>query len=99
MKKRAWLCLLAAVVMLAGCKDKAKDKTQEESTSSNEIEEETQEEEDPNGQIELPGKLSDFAFAIDGEEYSLPMSIEALNTLGWTYDGDDTKSMDAESFL
>lgn len=99
MKKRAWLCLLAAVVMLAGCKDKAKDKTQEESTSSNQIEEETQEEEDPNGQIELPGKLSDFAFAIDGEEYSLPMSIEALNTLGWTYDGDDTKSMDAESFL
>ena len=99
MKKRAWLCLLAVTVLLAGCNDKAKDKTEEESTSSSQIEEEPLEEKDPNGEIELPGKLSDFAFAIDGEAYSLPMSVEALNSMGWIYDGDDTKSMDSESFL
>lgn len=50
-------------------------------------------------EVELPEKLSSFAFGIWGEKYVLPMSWEQFEELGWSYRGNLDWELKPETYI
>ena len=98
MKK--WIFLFIISAALTGC-SLSKDNTDKKNTSDTQEEEQQEEEVAASAQdaVKLSEKLSDFQFAIQGQVYQLPMKMEELEALGWSYDGEAEKMIDADSFL
>ena len=107
MKRYAWgLCLIAALAM-TGCEEKKEEipigtnssSLLEDEEPADELDEEFPGEDIPDYQVELPEEMSSFTIAIWGEVYKMPVSYEDFISLGWEYDGDDTVTVGAETYL
>lgn len=107
MKRYAWgLCLIAALAM-TGCEEKKEEipigtnssSLLEDEEPADELDEEFPGEDIPDYQVELPEEMSSFTIAIWGEVYKIPVSYEEFISLGWEYDGDDTITVGAETYL
>lgn len=103
MKKRIILLVLMLMIALAGCTQKEqlleeKEESKEEETDKEE-EKKEEEQQEPEYNVDLSKELSSFQFALNGEIYQLPIKLEDMKRAGWVYDGDDTKTIEPESFL
>lgn len=105
MRKYRWIFPVLAMALLAGCqKEKEErplipDEMQEEEDDKVVQEPEPTEEPVAEYEVELPEKLSSFAFGIWGEKYQLPLTYEQFLELGWTYRGDDETEVEPEAYI
>ncbi|MDD3278610.1 MAG: hypothetical protein PHG16_06960 [Lachnospiraceae bacterium] len=105
--KRLTVILLTSVLVFAGCAGKKEEIPISTNSSSllteddprDDLEEDLPGEDIPEYEVELPESLSDFTIAIWGENYELPMKYKDFIAMGWSYDGDDTKTIASESYL
>lgn len=75
--------------------------TEEESTVEAETEEETKEaakKSSANTPSELSDDLYSFQVSIDGTVYQFPMWYSDFESLGWTYDGDNTQTLSSNQY-
>ena len=106
MKKYIGLFVLLGAVLLTGCREKegipltSSAVSLEDGEPSDVLENvELPGEEIPEYDVELPENLSSFTIAIWGECYQLPMEFQEFERMGWNYQGDQEKSIEAETYL
>lgn len=93
MKKHGWVCLAILLTVFAGCGKKEEESIPLVSDTVSEEKTFTQAEQD------LESDLKAISFTIQGKLCKLPLKYEDAVAMGWEYQGDETKEMDAESYI